>query len=348
MIRRRNILNFTVRLALVTTLSGNAWADDTFFTPPPPSQQPTQQPEQQSDRKEGASAAQALGMVGAAISGVSCVMLLKQARETTDPAMKAMLQAQGLDQCAQAAKSAQSAAENGDSKQMLTSTETPSSNLPTTPDDPTSEDKDPTLYAPPTDNTPPTQVADVDSPKDPDPAVFDPPANPSLNVAGAGGPNLGTANLSPITPNQLSFDDSLPGGMSGGGSGSQTPGGMGYGMASGANGAADTRAIASTASGTAGGAKTKRGKAAEDAASVGGGEDGAAGSGAPDMASLFSKIMGGPGEGEGAAGQQLSDLAQAPTGSEKIPNIFEYAGYRIRKARREGALKSGRVAMVKP
>lgn len=308
-----------------------------------PAQQTQQQP--QTDRKEGAGAASAMAAVGAAIAGVSCVMLLKQAQETTDPAMKAMLRAQGLDQCQQAAKNAQNAAENNDTKQILSSIDTPTgSNQTPTEDysaDPTETPTSPTVPTTPSnpevvDNTPET---------DPDPSVFDYNNDP-LSVGGK--PVNVSKALDPIDSPQLQFDESTPGTTTGG-----NAGGMGMsGGALAANAADASRGLAAIDKVTgAPDGNRKRGHGEEGSVESAGGEDGGGTSGGPDMSSILSKIMGGPGEGDGAlgGGNQLADLERAPTNAtEKTPNIFEYAGYRVRKARRDGALKKARTAQIPP
>jgi len=308
---------------------------------PPSPEEP--QPVQQADRKEGASAAAAMAMVGAAIAGVNCVMLLKQAKETTDPAMKALLRSQGLDQCAQAAKNAQSAAENKESERQLTSNEPKSPGAPA-PAAPETQDEPSVAQSPPQ-TAAPTQVADADTDTDPDPQVFDytQNSNPGLSLNnGSGNAGEPISNLSPIDVAQLGYDDSVKGSTTSGGSG-----GMLNGLGSAANGSVDSaRGLASNDKVTgAPETKGKRGKNGEIEEGAGGvGEEG--GPAGADMSSILAKIMGGPGEAESTAGaNQLADLHRAPSGaSEKTPNIFEYAGYRMRKARKEGLIKPARVS----
>jgi hypothetical protein len=88
---------------------------------PQPQQPQSSQSQQGSDRSGSAGAAQAMQAMGAAMAGMSCIMLLKQAQEAP-PDQKAMLQSMAMQQCAQAAQNAASAAQNGDQKKKLDET----------------------------------------------------------------------------------------------------------------------------------------------------------------------------------------------------------------------------------
>lgn len=81
-------------------------------------QQQAASPNQNDDRSQQSGAAAAAAAAGAAMAGLSCVMLLRQAQQAP-PDQKAMLQAMGAQQCAQAAQNMASAAQNSDQKKKL-------------------------------------------------------------------------------------------------------------------------------------------------------------------------------------------------------------------------------------
>src|SRR4051812_6666988 len=86
------------------TASAGATIDpDTKYTPPVPVQNPND------DRSNKNGAAIAAAAVGAAVAGLGCIMLMKQAMEAEDPKEKKQLMMQALQQCGQAAQTALSA-----------------------------------------------------------------------------------------------------------------------------------------------------------------------------------------------------------------------------------------------
>jgi len=76
--------------------------------------------QQDDDRAKDNKQAAATAAMGAAMAGMSCMMLMKQAQETQDPAMKNMLMTMAMQQCAQAAQNAAAGKQNKSNAKQLT------------------------------------------------------------------------------------------------------------------------------------------------------------------------------------------------------------------------------------
>ncbi len=296
--------------------------------------------DQDQDRRNGANAAMALGIAGAALAAASCAQLMKAAKETEDPTMKAMLQSKAMEQCAQAAQNAGSAAQNANQKDKLTFDNSPKlaqqNSLPTgeaytQPEDSGSN----TVYVPtaPAENE---QVVNPDSAVEPPTSVFE---KETLATNTPQAPATGTLN--PIGE-QIEFDDSVKNppaaqntapGMAPGGMFAAVP------TASSLNGTQSTAHPSSE-----GKDKPSRRVASEEVSSAGSGDSDSSGSGSSGMNALTGLFGETKEPGEDATGQ-IAQLITAPgiastASAAKTPNIFEYTSYRIKKSQRDGALKT--------
>lgn len=321
-----------------------------------------QQQQQPQDRKEGAGAAAAMAAVGAAMAGMSCAMLLKQAQQEPDPSKAAVLRAQAMQQCAQAAQNAASAAQNDDSKNKLSMTDDPKVDLaykPEVKDYRQSETKQAAANGAATSTEPPSEIADAGNDNAPPVEVFD--QGPNIDWTAGDGDSRARgesiSQLKPIENPALTFDEESK-------AGGTTPGAVtgptttsGFAM----SGGFSNDALRQLASGTLdavdvlkNGKGRKKSKLEVESHGDGAGGDsghghhGGGGEGG-DVGSMLAKIMGGGGE-EGAlqSGAQLADVHSGKSAAvgKPAPNIFQYASYRFRKSKREGDLKKGRVAMV--
>ncbi len=301
------------------------------------------------DRKDGNGAAQAMAIMGAAIAGASCMMLMKAAQAEVDPARKQELMAKALQQCAQAAQSAGNAAQNGGNKDLLAYDDSPKMDQPaaTTPTD--------SYKTPDTTPTPITQYEDPapefttpDKAQAVAPQVFD-----QVDVASTPAPAAGITKLNPIG-DQLSFDDNAKGTASGVAPQSGV-GSFGFGStgaASGTTASATANAIESLKTAS----RKNKNNAHEESASGSGGDSRSSSEseGGSDVNGMLAKIMGGNKEAgeDGHGGAQMPDLNVARgkgrglASGTKVPNIFEYASYRMHKAQNDGELKGGK--RVKP
>lgn len=200
----------------------------------------------------------------------------------------------------------------------------------------------PSTYTPA--ETPTPQLADPYNETEPSTDVFEPQSG-TLTATAAPAP--GMTKLSPIG-DQIGFDESAKQVASGGAAAT----GFGGVVAAAANSNTQSGGPATSATAGATESSRKRSMAEESLASLGGGHEGRGESeGASESGSLLSRLMGGGKDEtiEGFNGAQLANLAsgeKAGAAKSKTPNIFEYTSYRIKKTRKEGDLKGGKVASL--
>lgn len=106
-------------VSLLLPLNSVVYANAAVGTPTDQQAQQLNQQQQDTDRSSSAGAAQALAGVGAAMSMMGCMMGMRAAQQEPDPAKKQMMMQMAMQQCAQGAQNAASAAQNGDQKKKL-------------------------------------------------------------------------------------------------------------------------------------------------------------------------------------------------------------------------------------
>jgi hypothetical protein len=304
------------------------------------------------DRKDGNGAAQAMAMVGAALAGASCMMLMKAAQEEEDPVHKKELMGMAMKECAQAAQSAGNAAQNGANKDQLAYDDSPKPTQAETPNTPTPSYQTPTTeQTPVAQYTPEPQVTNPDKALPVSPQVFD-----QVSLTSSPTPTGGTSKLNPIG-DQLAFDDNAKG-TSSGVSAQNALGSFGFGsgsLGSGSSALATANAVESLKTASR---KNKNNRSNEESSSASGGESRSfsEGEGGSDVNGMLSRIMGGNKDaGDDAhGGAQMPDLNMARAkgrglaSGAKVPNIFEYASYRMHKAQNDGEIKGGKRAKTLP
>lgn len=318
---------------------------------PPELDEANRQAQQAPDRKDGAAASTALAALGAGVAMMSCLQLYKTAKqiEATDPAQAAQLRAMAAQQCAQAAQNASSAAQNQQGKDTLAKYDSPTGQTPTSQDSP-SDNSLPNAPSPSTDNG--QQIADESS--DPDPSVFNLPvgADSPTNLTAVGVAPDTISALNPIDPARVEFDEQSKG--------TQTSSGSALGNSlfqSGPAPSSSNSGLASLASiGADSGAATTKGRRKKSTEESSGGSESALNSesstGGSDMSGILARFMGGGKEDDelhsnSPTAEGLNSKAAGQGG--KTPNIFQYASYRVKKAREEGSLKrAGNLAKATP
>lgn len=314
----------------------------------PPVVIPAQKAEPQ-DRKDGAGMAAGLAAMGAAVAGLSCLELYRQAREieAVDPSQAAQLRAMAAMQCSQAAQSAADAAKNQDSKERLSLNDTPTGANPaqTTPERPA---ETPNSFQPPTTfgTEAPREIADASDFNEPEPTVFEPKlSESSLGIAqNASSRGESLTKLNPIEPSMLGANES-----NGSAAGTAaTPNFLGnFGLPAG------NTSQQKTANGEIKepeGLLRKKSKSAESDSAPSDGESAASESGAEESnaSSVLARLLGGGTEGaEAILGGQIAGIDVPQTaGSSRSANIFEYASYRMKKSRVDGEIKIGKAKLA--
>jgi len=315
--------------------------------PPPP-------PPPQQDRKNSNGAAIAMAIVGAALAGASCVMLMAQAAKEQDPAKKKELMAQALQQCAQAAQSAANAAQNKDNGKKLQDTGEPKgaqlkTDFAQKGAPAKSDSKMPSLQPTAAPEAPPTEVAETPAEVPAaetaagvvEPSAFDakPEGDTVLQAAAES-----WTTLKPIETGKVSFNDGAKVGGTSPGSGpngsllgASTPPGNPSAQTGGAD--LDTKlngklSALSAAKGKGAIAGTHADGGAGSGIETTDGGKGSSASGMEGFDSILSSILGGGAAGA-AAGAPPEDILIFTRNSEDegpLPNIFQYAAYRYRKA----------------
>ncbi len=319
--------------------------------------QPTPAPQQPpADRKDGSGAAIALAAAGAAIAGMSCAMLMKQAKEATTESEKNMLMMMAMQQCSQAAQTLANAAQNQKGKDGLTSPAAPGAPQLKSEAQPTKEAKaEPTLALPQTEAT--QAVAEIATPTPAaatetasgvvSPEVFNKAAAPEGKPQQvASGPSSSVPKV--IPKNGVEFDDNAKVGQ-----GSTTsfgqPNLLGQGGAPQAPAAAnkDLKQLLTDAREITG-RKNKNAGADTHGDGSGGSSEGKDSKGNEgDMSAMLAQLMGGGASAGGDAGgpsnqvMNLKAFAKANGGDEgeELPNVFQYASFRYRQLNQERAVK---------
>ncbi len=315
----------------------------------PPVVIPAQKAEPQ-DRKDGAGMAAGLAAMGAAVAGMSCLELYRQAREIepVDPGQAAQLRAMAAMQCSQAAQSAADAAKNQDSKERLSLNDTPTGMNPAqTPSPQSAEPKNP--FSPQNQFEPETarEIADATEFKEPEPAIFEPKvAESSLGIqqnASARGDSL--TKLSPIEPSILGVNEGNGSSMAAANA-NPSPN---FGFPSASANSTQQKAANGEIKEPEGLLRKKPGAAetlspssnTEDATSEGRSDESSA-------SSVLARLLGGGGEGsEALLGGQIAGIDVPHQGATtRSANIFEYASYRMKKSRVDGEIKIGKAKLT--
>jgi len=335
-------------------------------------QQPPQQPQQQpQDRKDGAGAAQALAIVGAAMAGLGCAELLRQAAQTQDPSEKAQLRAMAMQQCSQAAQSAANAAKNGEGKEQMSSNNSPTgsqlNNNNKTAETP-KEQKNETPQLPnfannETAQTPetPSEVADTNNTEPVQPQTFDQaPATADSGYTPTQDYSASANSISTLQPipkatvqydegnkSQTAADTKNPNAVSSSGFSN-----------SGLSAEALKKLAEQKAEGEADKKKKKNngtesgegssGDHGHDSASGGSGSGGGTASGSAEdqgfsamLSSLLNPGAGAPAGLAAGGGGAFATGFGGEDGKNRAPNIFEYASYRYRKLSHETLVGKG-------
>ena len=106
-------------LSFLLPLNSVVYANAAVGVPTDQQSQQLNQQQQDTERSNSAGAAQAMAAMGAAMSMMGCMMGMKAAQQEPDPAKKQMMMSMAMQQCAQGAQNAASAAQNGDQKKKL-------------------------------------------------------------------------------------------------------------------------------------------------------------------------------------------------------------------------------------
>ncbi len=319
-------------------------ADTRPIYPPPPVQP------DDSDRNKGNGAAIAAAIIGAAMAGASCAMLMKQAQEAraagdTQQANQLMMQA--MQQCAQAAANAANAAQNQDNGKKINQSDpgTPKwADLPQGEATKKAESKTAQSLPASSEEKPEEETVDPAEFKGLDERAF---ANAPGTEPGTGGDNMGGSigggivKLDPIDSTSVQFDDK----SKGGGTTPQTPLGSSSSVVAGggvgANGGPqfqDGRIDDGAPDGKAPNARSSR-ITGNGPSSGGGGSSSehSSSGGGFDMASLMEKLNGGAkGDGGGSIPADIQAFKKTVDGTNV--SIFQYASFRYRKAQRDDGL----------
>lgn len=310
------------------------------------------QPPKESDRKGGAGAAQAAAIAGAAMAGLSCIMMLNEARSMPPGSEKNATMAMAMQQCSQAAQSAANAGKNEDAKKALTMNDIPQQGQLTAPTTAQSTDPfaDSTVSPSPLpSSTPLLDVDDLTQPTVATPTQVPPPA--SLNgqpAASTAGNEVLISALKSIENAKVDFNENAKEGdpsLNAGLVGSAMGGFSGRGIAS--------DDLKKTGADAADGNQKKKGGSLDEGGA--GGSEGS-GTGAKEEGGnsafdqMLAQLMGGgaqPDQANGMGGADVVALRKDKAGG-KTPNIFEYASYRYQTAANEGRLKTRKVAKIGP
>jgi hypothetical protein len=351
----------TERLLAIALLV--AWAPQSVYSQTttvasPPVVIPAAQTQQPQDRKQGAGAAAAMAAVGAAIAGLSCIELYRQAEaiQAVNPAQAAQLRAMAAQQCSQAAQSAGNAAQNKDSESKLSASEIPSTQSGTETTTATNPTTTPNFNdsITPESPAPTTQVADTNVQSDPDPDVYEPKelTGNSLGLNQAAGPADSISALKPIEPSRIGFDEQNQNSNGSGNSAAGLFSGFGLG-----NGATNNQNGLTAQNGQISDLKPVSRRSVQSEASTpsteSGGTESRTGEEESSAGSVLARLMGGNQENaELSIPGQIADItmpASAQPGM-RSANIFEYVSYRMKKSRREGEIKLGvnQIALKSP
>lgn len=302
------------------------------------------QPPQQSDRKGGSGAAKAAAIAGAAMAGMSCIMMMNEARKMPPGSEKNMTMMMAMQQCAQAAQSAANAAKNDEAQKAVSQADTPKMAGFTAPKAPGESKTAENPALPTTEEKAAEEVAantEIPLPGDiKEPVVPDPQVEGGFEGGDSGFAFKGVSisALKPIENSRVDVNESNKNDTP-----TITPPGMG-GTGIFGGGQPVTANTLKTLSGNtdssvaASGKNGPRGKGEEEALpSDGGGSSGSkeeGGNSAFDQ--LLSQMMGGaqPSDALSVGATASADLIALPRdkATGKGPNIFEYASYRYRVA----------------
>jgi hypothetical protein len=343
----KTAFGLTGKMLLVSTLLCQARFAESVAEPPVVI--PAQKAEPQ-DRKDGAGMAAGLAAMGAAVAGMSCLELYRQAREIepVDPAQASQLRAMAAMQCSQAAQSAADAAKNQDSKERLSLNDTPTGQNAAQTDPPKAANPQSPFSAPgPFEAETTREIADASNFREPEPTVFEPKeiSGSSLGITqnpSARGDSL--TKLSPIEPSILGVNE-----------------GNGVGMAvAGQNASPNFGGVPGASSNSAPRASNgeikepegllrKKMAASETPTDHTGSESASSENGAEESSasSVLARLLGGGTEGGDALlGGQIADIELPKGGTMRSANIFEYVSYRMKKSRIDGEIKIGKAKVA--
>lgn len=315
------------------------------------------QPAQQADRKNGAGAAQAAAIAGAAMAGMSCIMLMNEARKMPPGSEKNMTMMMAMQQCAQSAQSAASAGKNGDAKAAVSQNDIPKQAQLTAPKTPVSASTsaDPTIPQLPEQSPEPIPNVEDLIPTEAvsDPTSIPPPASledgkPMDNFAVK---NESISALKPLENAKVDFNENAKEGDK-----AIDPNALGGGLGSFTNfagikgiSAEELKKAVAELSGEGGKKKKGAGGTLDEGASGAEGSSAAkeeGGNSAFDQ--MLAQLMGGSPQAEPMAGMGGLDvvvLPKEPNAPAGGPNIFQYASYRYRTATfNDGRIKTKRQA----
>ena len=353
----RLILSLWLGLAPLTHSHGEDVPDFSAGLPPAPQTEPNEAPPAP-DRADQAGGANAGAIVGAAIAGAMCAMLMAQAAKEQDPEKKQQLMMQAAMQCAQSAASAAAAGGNEEAQQAVNQQQAdplpplPSlaqekkSNDSTNPEIPSSSAQETEDFLEPT--TDPFQLADADN--------FVGVGTDAFNQGGGDlpfgqGVDDGIRTLNPIDDATVNFDDNSKGGGTtpdvplGSSSTSFTGQRLGTGGDSASLNLAQGRGVEEAH-------QKKRRKSRDVASDEAGGDSSVSlssgsSSGGFDYNGALSKLMGNKGADGGSGisggGGSIQIARVTPeNGKKSTPNIFEYASFRYRQHKKDGLLTTNR------
>lgn len=325
--------------------------------PPPadvskPTPTPTQEPQ---DRADGSGAAIAMAAVGAAMAGVSCVMLMRQAQQETDPSKRSMLMAMAMQQCAQAGQDAANAAQNGSGKDTLTKPQGPAGSqlapLPTLAEEKSksgSSGASPYQQSSTEAQPQPSQLVDTDSYQPSDDVFVNPSAGDDSFSTGLGGVNF--SKLNPIEHGSVKYDDSAKGNektIKPPLGDSTTQFAFSGGLAVSANGQKDENAESNKDGKRKDHSRQPSSTGASSSGEIGSGSSLSSSSGSLDISAMMNKLLGKASAGAGNIASQFVKLTahKGASSSSRLPNIFEYASYRIRLGEKDGLIHGKRDKM---
>lgn len=341
----KQVLNFWAYLVLFSLAMSPGFGAEPTTTVQPSLPTPTKSDEQGSN-----SAAQTMAMMGAAMAGSACAMLMNEARKATG-SEKTKLMAQAMAQCAQAAASAAAGMQNGQGAKNVTMADVPQMPGFKVEDQKYDTDPKPVDKSAFEDNgdtaaKDPGNFPDPEVPETPNFAITKTPdrnSNPFGNLGNDYGPRApGYSLLDPIDQSGIRFTEKDPK------TAGADAGGFGTTAARSLTADASKNAVSSSENGKYVDVPSlfpAKGKGVETAGDgEGGAEAGAAASGGDNaFDNLMAQIMGGGASAAEAMGFGSGKLDISFLPFDKVtntqPNIFQYASLRYSNLEKEKAVE---------
>lgn len=304
-----------------------------------------QQDQQSQDRKKNSGDANVGAIIGAAVAGASCAMLLAMAKNEPDPAKKQQLLQQALQQCGQAAQSAAAAGDNKKANDAVAANNTPTGSNVAQPEAAPADPVDEPLPEVPIASQPePTPEVVAPEEFQPPPAsAFDPSysvatTEPLTELDTIDDPAY--TKLNPIEEATVTYDVSAKAG----GTPVQTDLGSSSFFVS-----DSSRAVQSQNASQADKAVKRKAKAHNRNGAGGAGANGSSGSalassssddgGSLNVSSMLNRYMnkgGSPAESGGSGGQIVNMKTKDKLAAGKRPpTIFEYTSFRYRRLKKD-------------